>query len=447
MCFSFSQRPLAAAVAQPAACSDPEAAESQPGCSSAGGFESGAVTLPSATPAATSPDNIDLIMDRFQQHLLPTQPGPGKTKESRQCRSRVRRWIDFVCGPRATDLKGLTGWTSWSRWMASLHLSLMPTTVNNHLIDYRRFLAFLKLSLLPADVVGLTASEIDIIANWVANEKGALGPKIREHRFNTLEKKTSNLLSGGDLAKFIDLARDAIPASLKALATDPQRLKNVHSSAGLLAAYLLTYTGMRRSCIVGLETREVMSASLLRGGSDGARVLRLGRHKTSPIYGPSRTIITAVEHRWLLEFIARRRFMKGYSPENKFVFFNGHGKPMEKITAHVRAAYQRLLGRPGVTPTALRTALATFAKRSMTTRDQVLRARLMGQTVATRNTHYVAMEAPDELMAARQTLDNALLAARGTQPRGEVRQPWVSLRRCPAAEALLRAQQMARSEM
>lgn len=331
--------------------------------------------------------------------------------------------------------------------MQSLRLGLVPTTVNNHLIDYRRFLGYLKLSLLPADVVGLTASEIDLLANWVANEKSALSCKIREHRFNTLEKKTTNLLTGADLVKFLDAARDAIPASLKALATDPQRLLNVYGSAGLLAAYLLTYTGMRKSCIVGLETRDVVAASLVRGSSDGARILRLGKHKTSPVYGPSRTVITALEHRWLLDFVARRRLMRGYRPENKLVFFNTNGQPMEKITAHVRAAYHRLLGRRGVTPTALRTALATFAKRSMSTRDQVQRAQLMGQTVATRNTHYVAMEGPDELMQARNSLENAFRAARGTQARREMSQPYVSLTRCPEAELVLRAQQMSCSEM
>ena len=411
-------------------------------------FESGgraAVTLPSS--AATSPDNIDLMMEKFQQHLLPTQPGPGKTKEARQCQGRVRRWIGFVCGPRATDLKGLTRWTSWSRWMESLQLSLVPTTVNNHLIDYKRFLAYLKLTLLPGDIVGLTASEIDLIASWVVNEKSALGRKIKEHRFNTLEKKTTNLLTGADLVKFLDAARDAIPASLQALATDPKRLLNVYSSVGLLAAYLLTYNGMRKSSIVGLETRDVMAAPLVRGSADGARILRLGKHKTTPIYGPSRTIITAVEHRWLLEFVARRRLMRGYSPENKLVFFNTQGKPMDKITAHIRAAYLRLLGRRGVTPTALRTALATFAKRHMSTRDQVQRAQLMGQTVATRNTHYVAMEGPDELMQARNSLENAFRAARGTQPRREMTQPYVSLTRCPEAERVLRRQQMSCSEM
>ena len=326
--------------------------------------------------------------------------------------------------------------------MESLRLSLVPTTVNNHLMDYRRFLAYLKLSLLPADIVGLTASEIDLIANWVVNEKSALSPKIREHRFNTLEKKTTNLLTGADLVKFLDAAREAIPASLKALATDPRRLINVCHSAGLLAAYLLTYTGMRKSSIVGLQTRDVMTASLVRGSSDGARILRLGKHKTSPVYGPSRTVISAVEHAWLLDFVGRRRMMRGYQPENNFVFFNTNGQPMEKITVHVRAAYHRLLGRSGVTPTAVRTALATFAKRSMSTREQVQRARLMGQTVATRNNHYVAMESPDELMTARHALEKALSAARGTQPRGEIRQPCVSIRRCPEAEVILRAQHM-----
>ena len=435
LCFDFRQVSSAGSLAERT-----RAEDGQPVRPSGRGIESRPGRDPSTGPPPSTDDvpGLEVILDNFTKHLLPTSPTPGKSKEAKQCRERVSRWCYWMCGDRATHLEGLTRWETWARWIESLHLSLAPTTVSNHLIDYTRFLRYLKLGFPPA--AGLSANEMDLIATWVVNERSSLRQKIREHRFTMLERKTASLVSGRELAKFIDNAREAIPASLRALASDPRRLANVTQSAGLLAAYMLSYTGTRKSCIVALETTDVLTAALVRGSNDGSRILRLGKHKTSSVYGPARMALSGAEYGWLMDFVGKRRMMRGYTPANKLVFFNTQGKPMEKITAHIRAAYARVIGRRGVTATSLRTAVATLSARTMSPDEQLHRARQMGQTCKTRNSHYVALESADELLSARWALERAFRAREGTHVAGEERQPYVAVERSQLAESLVRAE-------
>ena len=394
-------------------------------------------SLDTHNPGRRVMHSLDETLEHFVRHQLPVSPSPGKTKEVRQCSARVRRWLCSMSGPGDFKIEKLTEWDGWCSWMHSLKLSLRPTTICNHLMDYGRFLRFLQLEIPHAS--GLSKNQLALLNTWVSNERSALRPKVREHRFRVLEKKTAGLLTGRDISKFIAGAKEAIPQSLEALTSDPRRQANVTNAAGLLAAYILSYTGTRRSCVVGLDTTEVASAAVVPGPNGGSRIIQLGKHKTSPVYGPARVVLSAVEHRWLLDYMKLRRKMLGYKPECRSVFFNTKGHPMEKITSHVRHAYARVIGRAGVTAMALRDAVATISSRGMSPEDQVKRAAHMGQTVKTRDSHYVAFEPASELLKARQVFEKVLQESENGPVVSEVRQPIVCIQRCEVAENLVRA--------
>ena len=55
--------------------------------------------------------------------------------------------------------------------------------------------------------------------------------------------------------------------------------------------------------MVGLNTTEVASAAVVPGPNGGSRIIKLGKHKTSPVYGPARIVLSAVEHQWLLDYM------------------------------------------------------------------------------------------------------------------------------------------------
>lgn len=327
----------------------------------------------------------------------------------KQRTSRVRRLCYFVRteGPSgALGLRGLLDRPTWARWLRTLHLSLKPTTVANHFWDYTKFLTFIKL--LRPSGVGLTLVEIERIQNIVLTELNALKPAVAEHRLESLEQKSSVLLTPQDMDKFLSVAKDAMPDALCALDTDPGRAHNYSKVLGLISAYLLTITGCRISCISGLKAFDVTSA--VSAGADGGqrgpyKIVRLGRHKTSRTYGPAKVALTSEEHGWLLRYLNIRARIPGYRSASGLFFFNSSGKQHAKITTHIKTAYQRLIGRPGVTALGIRTAVANLARRAGSPLEQVSLMQQMAHGPRARDCYYIAPDSGPELINRRRVLE------------------------------------------
>ena len=348
-------------------------------------------------------------MEDFRLYHLPSVPDPT---QSRAAWERARYAMAFVTymadreQPPEAHLIYLACRARFTAWFTKLHAALAPTTVANYILACVRFVKFLRAA--RPHGMRLTQEQMETILRRLENERDSMTTELAEHRHKVLDSKSDRVLSAADLRKFTTTARKKIPLALDVLRGDPGWGHAVNRCVGLLVAYLTTLSGLRKGCFMFMSSTDVREARLAAGAEDGARVLFLGRHKTQRVYGPAKMLLSQREHGWLLTFDRLRRHMSGYSDEVETFFFNSRGKPLDKMTSHVRGAYLNICHRAGVTPTAIRTAVATLSSQRLTLEQQSILGRGMGHSLRTRDRFYVALEDGNELRHKRALFEKAM---------------------------------------
>ena len=273
---------------------------------------------------------------------------------------------------------------------------LAPTTKEHYIRSIRSFVRYLA-DCQPPGVLLVNQAGLSTLARRLRQERAALTQTIALHRQSLLRRKSDGMLRPRDIRAFLDRAHIDIEAALDELETGPKiQYMQVARLAGLIVAYFTTLTGIRRGCFIHMTPAEVRRAADAAGasGTDSLSIA-LGKDKTTHVYGEAQLPVKPAELCWLRRFDTLRPKLPGYTAGSAAgpptFFFNSCGKLFSAMTVHVKAAYQTTLGRAGVTPTAIRSAISTVSERELSDREQTNVAKSMGHRRHTRDRHYVRL--------------------------------------------------------
>lgn len=296
-----------------------------------------------------------------------------------------------------TDLSCLLSKENFDAFFSRVLKNNAPTTKEHYIRSIRAFVRYLA-DCQPRGVSLLDQAGLSTLARRLKQERAALSPVIALHRQALMRRKTEGMLRTSDISAFLQRAKVAIGAGLEELETGPKiHYSSVSSLVGLIVAYFTTVTGIRRGCFLHMTPEDVERAE--EAGDEGL-CISLGRDKTTHVYGEAQLPVKPDELAWLRRFATLRPRLPGFSDQGttdgtsagpETFFFNSKGNPFTAMTVHVKAAYRRTLGRAGVTPTSIRSAIATVSERQLSDREQTNVAKSMGHRRKTRDKHYVGL--------------------------------------------------------
>lgn len=346
--------------------------------------------------------DIDQLLTDFKAEISTSSPSAVQATGIRTKVGHVRTFLEFMCASsegrddqhRPATVACLLAKDSFNAFFSRGLRKYTPTTKEHYIRSLCAFVRYVSDCRPPG--LDLDEAALSTLARRLKQERAALSPKITLHRLTLMREKSRSMLSGDDCRDFLRRAPAHITAALEELETGPiLDYATVTGLVGLVVAYFTTATGIRRGCFLGMTPEDLERAQTTEG--EGI-CLSLGTDKTCHVYGDAQLPLKDSEHAWLRRYAALRHRLPGYNDPSvtggdgpETFFFNSRGKPLASITVHVKAAYKLTLGRSGVTPTCIRSAVATVSERQLSDLDQSNVAKAMGHRRKTRDRHYVQL--------------------------------------------------------
>ncbi|XP_077367751.1 uncharacterized protein LOC144011517, partial [Festucalex cinctus] len=318
---------------------------------------------PCTTPLCRTP-NLENLLRAFTEHLT----GPSQTSQARrninQRRSYAKRFILHMSGVEAgSDInKGLQFLHDTNRlhdFLKKLQETLKPTSQKHVIVDVEAFLNFVAVSNLPK--VRATKQHINYALSRLASWKKGLGAAIVKQRLEYKRAKKDKLVSSRNMLMFVKRAPSEAKAAINELAKGLHNTAALQYCTGLLVGVMAIMSGHRKCVFMSIKPENILEAELYKG----TFIIRVPDHKTAQSFGPAMVTVNQVTMHCLLKLEKLRPHLRGFHKNPQTFFFNTQGSECVKMGEYFTKAWRQmgLPGKPNLRD--IRTAIATWAGRSL----------------------------------------------------------------------------------
>ncbi|KAG7507767.1 hypothetical protein JOB18_043836 [Solea senegalensis] len=169
-------------------------------------------------------------------------------------------------------------------------------------------------------------------------------------------------------ARIRDIGRDVVGHQLSVrrsksvkLEKHPEDRACLKEFFGLLGGHIIATTGHRKGVVINMTTKEVKAAEKTK---QGARIIRVGHHKTQRYFGEAAVPLKPSEYSWLRRYNLLRNKIEGGKEASTF-FHTTSGGVLLKLSEYFKEAWQGMGLGTAPTFNMLRSSVATYAKRQL----------------------------------------------------------------------------------
>ncbi|XP_078022173.1 uncharacterized protein LOC144462275 [Epinephelus lanceolatus] len=169
-------------------------------------------------------------------------------------------------------------------------------------------------------------------------------------------------------ARIRDIGRDVVGHQLSVrrsksvdLEKHPEDRACLKEFFGLLGGYIIATTGHRKGVVINMTTKEVKAAEKTK---QGARIIRVGQHKTQRYFGEAAVPLKPSEYSWLQRYNLLRNRIEGGKEASTF-FHTTSGGILLKLSEYFKEAWEGMGLGTAPTFNMLRSSVATYAKRQL----------------------------------------------------------------------------------
>ncbi|XP_030274543.1 uncharacterized protein LOC115582622 isoform X2 [Sparus aurata] len=302
------------------------------------------------------------LVEEFRSHTEGANPS---RKTSDNAKQRGKHVIDFLKymaepGSPSVDLLFLRDHARVRGFVEVLQgKRFTPTTQRSYLMDVVAFLKYIS-NMAPL-AVRLGTKRINCILVELRARLKDIGRDIVSHQLSVRRRKSERLVKAKTHSRFMHEAPKRITAALVELEKHPEDRGSLKEFFGLLAGYIISTTGHRKGVVVNMTTKEVNEAEKT---TQGARIIRVGQHKTQRHFGEAAVPLNPSEYSWLQRYNLLRHSIEGGKEASTF-FHTTSGGVLLRLSEYFKEAWKRMgLGTPP-TFNMLRSSVATYAKRHL----------------------------------------------------------------------------------
>ncbi|XP_071329108.1 uncharacterized protein DDB_G0284459-like [Trachinotus anak] len=234
-----------------------------------------------------------------------------------------------------------------------------PTTQRSYLMDAVAFMKYISNMSPPA--VRLGTKKINSILVELRARIRDIGREVVGHQLSVRRSKSERLVRAQKHACFIDEAPKKITAVLVDLEKHPEDRAHLKEFFGLLGGYIIATTGHRKGVVINMTTKEVKAAEKTK---QGARIIRVGQHKTQRYFGEAAVPLNPSEYSWLRRYNRLRCRIEGGEKASTF-FHTTSGGVLLKLSEYFKEAWEGMGLGTAPTFNMLRSSVATYAKRQL----------------------------------------------------------------------------------
>ncbi|KAL7398601.1 hypothetical protein ABVT39_012021, partial [Epinephelus coioides] len=311
------------------------------------------------------------LVEEFRGHTEGANPGRKTSENAKQRAKHVVDFLEYMADsaiPNA-DLLFLSNHARIRGFVAVLQeKGFKPTTQRCYLMDAVAFMKY--------------------ISNMAP-------PSVR------LGTKNINAILVELRARIRDIGRDVVGHQLSVRRTDlekhPEDRACLKEFFGLLGGYIIATTGHRKGVVINMTTKEVKAAEKTK---QGARIIRVGQHKTQRYFGEAAVPLKPSEYSWLQRYNLLRNRIEGGKEASTF-FHTTSGGILLKLSEYFKEAWEGMGLGTAPTFNMLRSSVATYAKRQLGHKTYQKVATFMCHDANTAKRFYQAEDPADVTLQSR----------------------------------------------
>ncbi|XP_035478727.2 uncharacterized protein LOC118299259 [Scophthalmus maximus] len=335
-------------------------------------------------------------------------PTPKMSENAISKVSRVKTFIMYMANNRSR----LSDWLfldnmSRIRGLARsvVEGGMKITTAKFYLQNTLHFIKFM--TGIPPKTCRLTRVQFTSVERELKMGVRSLQRRVVVHQMSTKRLKISKLPSRQALRGCLSAAAAAIPQLLGKLEAEFDNTSRF-LCYGYQCAYWSCLFGHRPGVYANMTDNEVEEAKTL--GQDRGCLLHIKEHKTNRTFGEAQMFLNPAEFAWLERWMAIKRSLPD---ANKFVLYTKGKGPSKNLNANLQSAWKDM-GLAGVINfTLIRTAVATYAKKSQDPKSRKKVADFMCHDTRMADKFYVANPDHCEAEEVRALVSESLLVGGG----------------------------------
>ncbi|KAL7398836.1 hypothetical protein ABVT39_015968 [Epinephelus coioides] len=288
-------------------------------------------------PPSKAPRYVRLV-EEFRGHTEGANPSRKTSENAKQRAKHVRDFLEYMAGSSIPNI-GLLFLSNHARirgFVADLQeKGFKPPTQRNYLMDAVSFMKYISNMAPPS--VRLGTKKINAILVELRARIRDIGRDVVGHQLSVRRSKS------------VDLEKH------------PEDRACLKEFFGLLGGYIIATTGHRKGVVINMTTKEVKAAEKTK---QGARIIRVGQHKSQRYFGEAAVPLKPSEYSWLQRYNLLRNRIEGGKEASTF-FHTTSGGILLKLSEYFKEAWEGMGLGTAPTFNMLRSSVATYAKRQL----------------------------------------------------------------------------------